>query len=266
MAKVLDGVDCVVHLAARAHRRAEVQEREADLYRATNVVATHRLAEAAAAVGVKRFIFLSSIAVHGAHTTGRAPFRVDDICAPSTVYGATKYAAEQVLQAVQRTSPRLTVDIIRCPAVIGPDAPGNMAVLGWMVDRRFPMPFGSVRNRRAFLAIDDLISFIAQRCVAETSGLNTFALASQDTISTPDLIKRIAEAKQSSALLLPFPVPMLRRMLSAANRRDKADALTEDLEVDTSAARATGWKPAVPIRVAVQTAYARARPHPKVSR
>ena len=250
------GADCLVHLAASAHRRASAQAlNEARIYQ-INTAATLNLAKAAAKAGVKRFVFLSSIAVNGSHTSGRKPFAADDTPAPQTVYGQSKLEAELALKGVQRDAPGLAIEIIRCPAVIGRKAPGNLALLDRLARRHVPLPFASIQNRRAFLAVDDLADFIHARLEADAGGINTFLLAAQDLISTPDFIRAIAKARQTNALLFPFPASLLRRLLEAANMRDKADALTRNLEIDISPALATGWRPKLTIEAAIEKACA----------
>jgi UDP-glucose 4-epimerase len=254
--RILDQADCVIHLAASAHRGTHLQVRDADRIREVNAGATRNLASAAVKAGVKRFVFLSSIAANGSNTTGRAPFGIDDRCAPQTSYGRSKVEAEQALQTVQQAAPELSVDIIRCPAVIGRNAPGNMAQIEQLVSKRIPLPFSLIHNRRAFIAVDDLNSFISARLAAEPSGVSIFMLAAMDRISTPDFVRAVAAAKRTSAVLFPFPATLLRGLLVAANMRDKADALTGDLDIDNSSALESGWRPALSIKAAIQRAYA----------
>ena len=68
--QALAGVDAVVHLAARVHHQHE--EHAIGLYRNVNIEGTLHLARCAAAAGVKDFIFVSTILVHGRSNTGRA--------------------------------------------------------------------------------------------------------------------------------------------------------------------------------------------------
>src|SRR5689334_2837047 len=76
----LAGVDAVVHLAAHVHRPHE--ERAVEVYRNVNIEGTLRLASSALNAGVRHFIFVSTILVHGRSSDGRAPFREDDDLMP----------------------------------------------------------------------------------------------------------------------------------------------------------------------------------------
>src|SRR5207248_2949286 len=137
----LDGVQAVVHLAARAHRSKRTQQRERDLYLSVNVDGTVQLARCAISAGVQDFIFLSSVAVNGSTTNGRAPFSEDDIPTPNSVYGRTKVAAEQRLAELAGTG-TTSITAIRAPMIYGTGATGNFEKLKSAVQARIPLPFG----------------------------------------------------------------------------------------------------------------------------
>ena len=142
--------DAVLHMAARVHRSAAVQETERDQYQETNTAGTLRLAEAAAAAGVSHLVFASSLLVHGP-TSGGGALQEGDPLRPATVYAETKARAEDGLARVSaRTG--LPVTILRPPLVYGRGAKGNFALLAKAVRARLPLPFGAVENRRAFVA------------------------------------------------------------------------------------------------------------------
>lgn len=253
----LEDIGCIVHLAGRAHRRAQIQQRELDLYSKVNVAGTRHLAEAASKVGVRRFIYLSSIAVNGSTTSRRSSFKPTDPPDPQTPYGISKLQAEMALRKVHARALGLNIDIVRCPVVIGRDAPGNLALLAWALRKGIPLPFGSVQNRRAFLAVDDLTDFLALRVRSCAPGLNYFTLGSPDTVSTPKLIRLMATALGAHERLFPAPVWLIKSLLSVVNRRDKADALVENLEIDSGAAQSVGWQARVTIPEAIRRAFAR---------
>jgi nucleoside-diphosphate-sugar epimerase len=146
----LADVDCVIHCAARAH---VMQETEADAlaaYREVNVAGTQRLAEQAAAMGVRRLVYLSSIKVNGEQTALGAPFLFSDAPAPEDPYGVSKWEAEQALWAVSaRTG--LEVVVVRPPLVYGPGAKGNLLRLASLVARGLPLPLGAVQNQRSLV-------------------------------------------------------------------------------------------------------------------
>ncbi|MBM3567077.1 MAG: NAD-dependent epimerase/dehydratase family protein, partial [Alphaproteobacteria bacterium] len=123
--EALNGIDAVVHLAARVHVMGESGEAAEAAHRRANTEGTRRLAEAAAA-GARRFVFLSTVKVMGESSEGRAPFTESDTPAPDAddAYGQSKLAAEIALAGVARTT-GLEVAVLRPPLVYGPGVRAN---------------------------------------------------------------------------------------------------------------------------------------------
>lgn len=240
--EALKGSDAVIHLAARAHRPRRVQLAERDLYQRLNVLASTRVAQAAAASGVKHFIFASSIGVNGRTTDGRAPFKETDRPQPEGVYAETKAEAEVLLGEIARnTGMRLT--IIRPVLVYGPGAKANVGALKLAIRKRLPLPLGSVKNRRAFVAVDNFSSLVFHRLHAPFEDKELFIVADDEQVSTADFIRGLAAAMGKTPILLPFPPPLLKAGLGAVGLDQMAESLCGSLEVDTSEAKRAGWKP-----------------------
>jgi UDP-glucose 4-epimerase len=236
----LDGVQAVVHTAARAHLSPRVQKREPDRYMSINVEGTVHLARSAIDAGVRDFIFLSSIAVNGGTTDGRTPFTEDDIAAPTTVYGHSKAVAEDRL-AKMASPAAMRVTAIRPPMIYGSGARGNLQRLAAALNAGIPLPFSLIRNRRAFLGVENLTSFVAHRLnQASKSNFDVFLVADDAQVSTPEFIRMLGRASGQNARLVPFPVPLLRMALAPFHL---GDALVGNLEVDTSKSRVSGWRP-----------------------
>src|SRR4029077_21011311 len=96
---MLTNVDAVIHLAARAHVMTERASDPLDAFRETNVEPTLNLFRACQTVGVKRFVFVSTIGVNGVATQDK-PFRDSDIPNPTEPYAISKWEAEQSLRAL----------------------------------------------------------------------------------------------------------------------------------------------------------------------
>jgi len=236
----LVGVEAVVHLAARVHHPGE--DRVAELYHAINVEGTLQLARCAAIAGVRHFIYVSTVLVNGSCTDGRTPFREDDNLAPRGVYGISKAAAESGLRrTAEDTDMRITV--IRPPLIYGMGAQGNFKLLAWAVRHGIPLPFASIRNRRAFLGVQNLASFIKTRLCSAGEGFDVFLVADEELVSTPEFIRRVAMAAGKTARLLPLPKPALRLLLKMSGRPEATDSLIGSMEVDISKAVLTGWRP-----------------------
>ncbi|NQW93657.1 MAG: NAD-dependent epimerase/dehydratase family protein, partial [Polaromonas sp.] len=143
--KVLVGINTVVHLAARVHVMHDTAADPLTAFRAVNVDGTLNLARQAAAAGVKRFVFVSSVKVNGESTHPDVPFSADDIPSPLDAYGVSKMEAEQGLRGIALET-GMEVVIIRPPLVYGPGVKANFAALMRAVQRGWPLPLGAVHN------------------------------------------------------------------------------------------------------------------------
>ena len=240
----LEGVDAVVHLAARVHHKHE--EHAVQLYRNVNIAGTLHLARSAATAGVRQFIFVSTVLVHGRSNDGRAPFSEEDILTPRGLYGMSKAAAEAGLRTLARDSD-MKISVIRPPLVYGAGAKGNFALLTRAVNLGLPLPFGAIRNQRAFLAVQNLSSFILRRLAHPdpTSNFEIFLVADREQVSTPEFIERLAKAAGKSSRLFGMPPDLLCTLLSVMGRQDTHDSLIGSLELNLAKAIATGWQPQV---------------------
>jgi nucleoside-diphosphate-sugar epimerase len=200
--KALEGVDAVVHLAARAHiLQDKATDPEAE-FRRVNVEGTAKLVECAIAAGVQHFVFVSSI---GAMAT-LSPERLTEAspCRPDTPYGHSKLQAEQALRRLA-TGSSMTWTILRPTLVYGAGNPGNMERLMTLVRRGLPLPFGGVDNCRSFLFVGNLTDAIA-RCLTHPQAANqTFLLSDGQDVSTPQLIRLLANAMNVPCRLVPVP-------------------------------------------------------------
>ncbi|MCJ9706060.1 MULTISPECIES: NAD-dependent epimerase/dehydratase family protein [unclassified Bradyrhizobium] len=240
----LEGVDAVVHLAARVHHKHE--EHAVQLYRNVNIAGTLHLARCAATAGVRQFVFVSTVLVHGRSNEGRAPFSENDILTPRGLYGMSKAAAEAGLRTLARDND-MKISVIRPPLVYGAGAKGNFALLTRAVDLGLPLPFAAIRNQRAFLAVQNLSSFILRRLrhPDPASNFEIFLVADKEQVSTPEFITRLADASGKSLRLFGVPPGLLSTLLSVMGRQDTHDSLIGSLELNISKALATGWQPEV---------------------
>jgi nucleoside-diphosphate-sugar epimerase len=210
-----------------------------------NALATLRPAEAAAASGVRRFVFMSSARVHGARTTG-APFTETSPLAADDPYGRSKAEAELGLAERARGTGLETV-VLRPPLVYGPGARGNFARLVGLVARGVPLPLGAVRNRRSLIGLDNLVDAIVRGLDHPGATGKTFLVSDGEDLSTPELIRRIAVALGRPARLFPVPSSLLRLGGTLVGRGDDVARLLDDFVVDASnIVRTLGWAPPVP--------------------
>lgn len=233
----------VIHAAARAHiMKDEVADPLAE-YRKVNVEGTLNLARQAAAAGVKRFIFISSIKVNGEQTPLGKPFTADDAAVPEDAYGISKWEAEQGLQQLAAEI-GMEVVIIRSPLVYGPGVKGNFASMIKLVEKGLPLPLGAIHNRRSLVALDNLVDLIIT-CIDHPAAANQVFLAGDgEDVSTTELLRGVAKAAGKPCWLLPVPAGLLQLGATALGKKAVAQRLLGSLQVDISKARnLLGWTP-----------------------
>lgn len=239
----LAGCAAVVHLAARVHVMHDTATDPLAEFRAANLAGTLRLAEQAAAAGVRHLVFMSSIKANGEETFG-TPFGPADPH-PVDPYGLSKLEAEQGLAEIcARTG--LAVTVLRPPLVYGPGVKGNFRALIRLVDRGVPLPLGCVDNRRSLIGIGNLVDAIrASLDQPPAAGLcRVFTLCDGETVSTAGLVRLLAAALERPARLLPVPVGLMRLAGRLTGKSAAVQRLTASLEVDLAAIKATiGWTP-----------------------
>jgi UDP-N-acetyl-alpha-D-quinovosamine dehydrogenase len=241
--QALQRVDAVVHLAARVHRdRKDADGPGAEAaYFHTNTAGTLRLARAAAEAGVKRLVFLSTLKVNG---EGRASaYRESDSEVPCGAYALSKYEAENRLREISARTELQTV-ILRPPLVYGPGVKANFLRLVHMIARRVPLPFKGVDNRRSLIYIDNLVDAILAGLNHPRADGNTFLIADDEALSTPDLIRRTAEALGVKPRLFACPMPLLSIAARMTGRGEDLRRLSGSLWADTSKIRQDlDWRP-----------------------
>lgn len=240
--------DCLIHCAARSHVMKEKKKYSLNAYRDANVKKTKMLAEAAAAHGVKRFIFLSSIKVNGEKTNGSNYFDYNDTPNPEDIYSITKFEAEKVLWEISlRTG--LKVTVVRLPLVYGHGVKGNLKRLIKLVRLGIPLPLSLIQNQRSMIGIDNLVDFLIKCIDHPNAAGKTFLVSDGKDLSTPNLINYIANFMGSSTRLFPFPISLLKFLSTVIGKKKEIERLTDTLKIDNSHVESElNWKP--PVKVA----------------
>jgi nucleoside-diphosphate-sugar epimerase len=248
---LLHGVDCVLHLAARAHVTEDRADDNYELYRISNEVLTDRLAQAAAANGVRRFILMSTIKVFGEVDRGR-PFAVADAPVPVDAYGRSKLAAERALWA-RCAAGTLAGVVVRSPLVYGPGVRANFLRLMRLVDREVPLPLASVHNRRSLVSTDNLVDLLCLCREQAAAAGGTFLVSDGEDLSTPELMGKVARAMRRRARLFGVPPAVLRLAGRLLGRAGEVARLTDSLSFDIAATRSTlAWSPPLTVDEGLQ--------------
>lgn len=243
----LTGCDAVIHAAARVHAYGAAAMDEA-AFQHDNTRLTADIAEAARLAGSARFVFLSSIGVHGdgGHL---APLTAHSPVAATSAYTRSKLAAETLLRALNARSGASGMRslILRPPVVYGVDCPGNVARLARAISAGWPLPLGAARNNRRSLVH---VEALAQACLWACTSLSALG-DTTDTpvwlpcdlmpVSTAAIIEALAMGMNRSPHLLPIPQSVMHGLLACAGKRRLAEQLFGSLEIDSSAMRDAGF-------------------------
>jgi nucleoside-diphosphate-sugar epimerase len=244
----LQNVEVVIHLAARVHVMREMSVEPLAEFRKINVDGTLNLARQAAHVGVKRFIYLSSIKVNGEVTEVGQPFTEADTPHPIDAYGISKHEAEIGLMKIAQES-KMEFVIIRPPLVYGKGVKANFASLLNTIKRKIPLPLGAIQNKRSFVYLGNLVSLISL-CIKHLAAANqVFMVSDGQDLSTTELLQFSANAIGVKSRLIPVPQSWIVVMAKLLGKIEIAQRLCDNLQVDISKAKKLlGWVPPFTIK------------------
>jgi nucleoside-diphosphate-sugar epimerase len=151
---------------------------------------------------------------------------------PVDAYGRAKADAERALLRIDG----LETLILRPPLVYGPRVKANFLALMRAIERGWPLPLASIRNRRSLIYVGNLVDAIG-RCLQGASRGKAYAVSDGAPVSTPELCRALGRALGRPARLWPFPPALLRLAPGLAR-------LAESLVADDRAIRdQLGWRP-----------------------
>jgi len=235
----LRDVDIVIHLAQRAHRAPDATAL------ATEANSVALLTRAAAEAGVQRLVLISSIKAMGEATTPGRPFRADDEPRPEDVYGSAKLASERKAASIAREF-GIELTILRPPLVYGPGVKGNFRALLQLAASGLPLPLAAINNRRSLIFLDNLVDLIAAAALHPAAAGRVLLARDGQDLSTPGLIRTLAESLGRPAALFPIPGAVFAALRRFPLVGPPLCRLTLSLQVDDSATRAAlGWVPPV---------------------
>ena len=238
----------LVHLAARVHVMHDAAQDPLNEYRRTNVHATLNLARQAAAAGVRRFVFVSSVKVNGEFTALGCCYRPDDLPAPHDPYGISKMEAEQGLRQIA-VDTGMEVVIIRPPLVYGPGVKANFESMVRWLARGVPLPLAAVtQNRRSLVALDNLVDLIMTSLSHPAAANQTFLVSDGEDLSTASLLRRMGAALGHPARLFYVPHSVLKLGAQVVRKPGIYQRLCGSLQLDIAKTRQLlGWTPPVSV-------------------
>lgn len=240
--EALEGVEAVVHLAARVHvMHEDAADPMAENLR-INTEGTAKMAAEAINAGVQHFVFLSTIKVNGEATTAQA-FRSRDQPAPKDPYAIAKLEAESALKKLTKIG-GVRLDIIRPPLVYGPGVRGNFLSLLELCRRGWPLPLGNIDNRRSLIFVGNLAHLIGHLLGRSGGKGGIYLCRDEGDVSTPELFHRVSASLGVASRIWPFPVPLLKLAGALSGKSAAVSRLTESLVVDDGPTRRDlDWTP-----------------------
>lgn len=222
----------IIHLAGKAHDLKSSKDERA--YFDINTNLTKSVFDRFLASDVTDFIYFSSVKAVADQIEG--VLTEDVLPAPQTAYGKSKLEAEQCILSTGLPKNKRVI-ILRPCMIHGPGNKGNLNLLYGFVNRGIPYPLAGFENRRSFLSIDNLC-FILVKLLSDSkipSGI--YNLADDESLSTNDLIRIIAQVQRKKPRLLHLPkslVAIIARMgdfLHLPLTTERLNKLTEDYVV-----------------------------------
>ena len=251
-AGALRDADVVIHLAARVHVMKDTATDPLTEFLKVNTQGTANLASQAAAAGVKRFVYVSSIKVNGEQTTEAHPFTESDKPNPQDAYAISKWRAEQALQRIAQET-GLEVVIVRPPLVYGPGVKGNFARLLSAVQKGIPLPFASIRNKRSLIYLGNLVDALIACGSHPAAARKTYLVRDGEDISTPELVRQIAINLKKPARLFPLPAWLLLGLGGLLGKSEAVKRIAGSLRINDDLIRKElGWKPRFILQQGVQ--------------
>ena len=249
-------VDSLIHLAARVHVMNDLATDPLAEFRRVNVAGSLNLARQAAAAGVRRFVFVSSIKVNGEVTLPGQPFRADDMPDPKDFYGISKREAEDGLRQLSLET-GMEVVIIRPPLVYGPGVRANFHRLMQMLNSGIPLPLGGMHNRRSMVAMDNLVDLLILSTHHPAAAGRTFMVSDDRDVSISELLRMLSSAMGRHSRLLPVPVRLVAGIANLMGKSKEASRLLDSLQVDiTDTKSALGWEPVIDVQEAINKTVA----------
>lgn len=236
------GADVFIHLAGRAHVLTETAADPRLEYRKANVFDTLQVAHRAYETGAQRFVFVSSIGVHGIMSPDGPVSPRSPLC-PQGEYAASKLEAElRICEFAAKRS--WDVVIVRPPLMYGPGVGANFLRLIRLADSGLPLPLGGIVNRRSFLGVDNFVDFILYAAKRNSLASGVYIPADEEVTSTSELITQIRILLGRKDLLFKAPKRLVKFICNAFGRPTVYTQLFESLWVEYGNLLAqSGWAP-----------------------
>lgn len=231
--KLFKNIDYVIHLAGLAHLPNKNNNSNLSKFTLLNTKVTSKLAYHASKSNVKKFIYISSIKVLGESTEENASFNNLSPYRPKDNYAISKVDAEKSLIKISKDS-KMKYVIIRPPLVYGPKVKGNLLTLKKMIDRGFYLPFGSFKNKRSYVSVNNLIDLIHTCLMKSEANNKIFLISDGKDLMTSEFISAVSIALKNRSRVFSFPKILLKIIFYLVGKGHLYYKLDESLIIDHS--------------------------------
>jgi nucleoside-diphosphate-sugar epimerase len=211
--KVFDGVDTVIHCAARVHNMQQTSNDELDSYRAINRDLTTEFAKNSLENGVKTFVFISTVKVMGDFDRTDKILTEEDESKPTDSYGISKYEAEIELKQLFANQTKTRCVILRLPMVYGPGNKGNMLFLLKAASKAICLPLKTVKGKRSLVYVGNVCAAIIKIIHGDNdnvSSIETFFITDGMDYTSGELYNVIYREMKGKEGVFTIPLSLLK--------------------------------------------------------
>jgi len=239
---ILGATHALIHLAAKTHSSINSSKKNYLEFKKVNLDLTTKLINKAIEKNVDKIIFLSSVKAMGEESLSGA-LTETHTPSPQDNYGKTKLLAEEKIRELCSKNGANHI-ILRSPLIYGPNSKGNLRLLEKLINYGIPLPIKNIDNGRSFIFIENLVDAIITSIKNKNNISGTYLISDNEVISTPNLIRKIAEIKGRKHRLVNFPLKYLRYFMILLRQKKKFDSISANLIVSNSKYRKDfNWNP-----------------------
>jgi nucleoside-diphosphate-sugar epimerase len=242
---LLQDTECIIHCGGLKKIKERTKESSLEIFRKANTEITKILAEEAAKLGVKRFIFVSAANVN--------QFSINNKKSLNN-YSLSKWEAEQELWKVAKQT-KLEVVIIRSPPVYGFRAKNKFELILKLINLGIPLPFSLCKKEKSYIGLDNLVDIIV-RCIdhPQASG-KTFLVSDDEDLSLDNLVRIISSIMGRKPRLFPVPLSILKFLCFVIGKKNEVNEIINPtkLEID-DLKKILNWSPPLNVEEGIRRA------------
>jgi len=240
---ILQDTQYVIHAAGLTPKKNNIP---CSAYLKFNTEITKKMIQIAAnAPAVKRFIYISTIKVHGEKTSnyGAEINELSEI-KPQDHYSMSKYLAEMHIKEGV-VNKKMGFVIFRPPMVYGEGVSGNFLLLIKLAEKEIPVPFALIKNSRSILYSENFANAISLS-IDHPDAYNQVFVIKDLSISVPQLFEELAIILGKQPKIYPVHEYLLKLLGTITFLRSSVEKITDSLKINDAKLRnLIGWRPVI---------------------